>query len=246
MSLVVPGHGYTLGLNGEVPSGVDRQGMATAKAPPADATRRRPQRRNPKPAPPAAQQPDSSKTRPPAPAGHHWVCNNAAGPVYSCQLQNHAGEVVDTWPGREPQMPMPPSGMLPPPPPRAAPPAGMMYSQEDPDFGVSQMSDEELQEAMSALKPDFLDQMIQRLEPKKQSPQKTADMVKPDYQQAWKWDGNQVRALSEEEQAAQAKADAIAARRDALRAQKALNQRNQLKSMRQYESQTGRGYGQPM
>jgi hypothetical protein len=95
----------------------------------------------------------------------------------------------------------------------------MMYSQEDPDFGVSPMSDEELQEAMSALKPDFLDQMIQRLEPKKQSPQKTADMVKPDYQQAWKWDGNQVRALSEEEQAAQAKAKASAARRHALPAQ---------------------------
>jgi hypothetical protein len=33
---------------------------------------------------------------------------------------------------------------------------------------------------------------------------------------------------------------------NALRAQKALNQRNQLKAMRQYESQTGRGYGQPM
>jgi hypothetical protein len=98
---------------------------------------------------------------------------------------------------------------------------------------VSQMSDEDIQAALDALKPNKLDQMIDRLEPKKPAkPVQSADMVRPDYQNDWKWDGNKVRTLTEDEQDAQAEADRIAAKRRAAQLQRAIDQRKRLRTQR--------------
>ena len=94
--------------------------------------------------------------------------------------------------------------------------------------GLDGMPDADLEASLAALKPDFLDQMIERLDPKPKQPSaptQRADMVRPDEQRAWKWDGGQVRYLTEDEQAAQDKADQLRARLSAQRMQQTINAR---------------------
>lgn len=109
------------------------------------------------------------------------------------------------------------------------PPASPMQSIGD---TVAQLSDADLQSALDALQPNKLDAMIKRLEPKPSLPKGGADMVRAGEQNAWKWDGNQVRYLTDDEQAAEAQRERARMIRQRAQMEKTRNQKSLLRTMR--------------
>lgn len=92
---------------------------------------------------------------------------------------------------------------------------------------VSQMSDDELQEALNTYQPTKIDKLIPRLDPKPRPG--GADMVRGGDQGLWKWDGNQVRYLTDEEKQAEAQRERAAMLRERARLERMQNMRRAMR-----------------
>ena len=94
--------------------------------------------------------------------------------------------------------------------------------------GVAKMTDLEIEEALKRFQSGPMDDLIQRLSPqppKPQAPTGGADMVRAEDQNAWKWDGNKVRYLTDAEKDADAGRERLLAARRRSQLERAQSQR---------------------